>query len=363
MSKAKQLPSGSWRARVFIGRDANGKQQFQSITCATKAECEMIANRIRYEIDVGIRNTKAPSEMRLCDAIDRYIEDRSHILAPKSIREYKAMARNYFKEIMPFPVARLTQAIVQREVNREAARLSTKTLKNMMGLISPAVQAVIPDKKFQIKYPMPTKHEITIPTADDIQRLIQSSIGTRIEIPVLLAVTCGLRRGEIAALDLNKDIDYKQCKITISKAITINDKGEWILAKPKAVASYRTVEIPPEALARIKELAPTYKPINPGHLTSAFQRLCAKNNLKIRFHDLRHYYASTLLALGVPDMYAMKRMGHSTTNMLKTVYQHIMADKDAEITSAITNHFANLIQTVDTKVDTNAVLKPTNTDG
>ena len=66
----------------------------------------------------------------------------------------KAMARNYFAEIMPFPVARLTQALVQREVNREAARLNTKTLKNMMGLISPAVQAVIPDKKFQIKYPM-----------------------------------------------------------------------------------------------------------------------------------------------------------------------------------------------------------------
>lgn len=363
MSKAKQLPSGSWRARVFIGRDANGKQQFQSITCPTKAECEMIANRIRYEIDVGIRNTKAPSEMRLCDAIDRYIEDRSHILAPKTIREYKAMARNYFKEIMPFPIARLNQTIVQREVNREATRLSTKTLKNMMGLISPAVQAVIPDKRFTIKYPMPVKHEITIPTADDIQQIIQLTQGTSIEIPILLAITCGLRRGEIAAIDINKDIDYNAGKVMISKDITNNDKGEWIVTQPKAVASYRSVEIPPDVLARIKELAPTYKPMNPEAITSAFRRLCVKHNLGIRFHDLRHYYASTLLALGVPDMYAMKRMGHSTSHMLKTVYQHIMADKDAEITSAITNHFANLIQAVDTKVDTNAVSQPTNTDG
>lgn len=64
--------------------------------------------------------------------------------------------------------------------------------------------------------------------------------------------------------------------------------------------------------------------------------------MKIRFHDLRHYYASLMLSLGVPDKYAMARMGHATPNMLKNVYQHIMDDKDKEVSLAINQYFESL---------------------
>ncbi len=55
-----------------------------------------------------------------------------------------------------------------------------------------------------------------------------------------------------------------------------------------------------------------------------------------------HYYASTLLALGVPDKYAMKRMGHATPHMLKNVYQHRFESKDADIGDKITAYFQTM---------------------
>jgi len=46
-----------------------------------------------------------------------------------------------------------------------------------------------------------------------------------------------------------------------------------------------------------------------------------------------------MLALGVPDKYAMKRLGHATPNMLKMVYQHVMSTKQEEITTTINDYF------------------------
>lgn len=59
---------------------------------------------------------------------------------------------------------------------------------------------------------------------------------------------------------------------------------------------------------------------------------------------MRHYYASIMLALGVPDKYAMERMGHSTNSMLKH-YQESVKEKDIEINNAMNDYFSRLDET------------------
>ncbi|MEG1844557.1 MAG: site-specific integrase, partial [Clostridia bacterium] len=65
---------------------------------------------------------------------------------------------------------------------------------------------------------------------------------------------------------------------------------------------------------------------------------------KMRFHDLRHYNASVMQALGVPDKYAMERLGQATPNMLKTVYQHVMRDKRTEVSDTLNEYMNGLMQ-------------------
>ena len=72
--------------------------------------------------------------------------------------------------------------------------------------------------------------------------------------------------------------------------------------------------------------------------------ICQKSGVPyFRFHDLRHVNASAMLAVGVPDKYSMKRMGHATNNMLKTTYQHTIKEKEAEYDQKTENYIESLM--------------------
>ena len=188
-----------------------------------------------------------------------------------------------------------------------------------MGLLLPAIHAVDKSIKFDINMPQPEKTEMQIPDNLTLERIMDEAEGTELFIPVLLGSTCGLRRSEIAALDYTKDFDYTNNTVTINKAVVRNSDGLWEVKKPKSAAGYRTVKVPGWVMDIIKEAADNgQKTCNADYITNGYKRICRQLGITgIRFHDLRHYYASSLLALGVPDKYAMARMGHSTPNMLK----------------------------------------------
>ena len=71
-----------------------------------------------------------------------------------------------------------------------------------------------------------------------------------------------------------------------------------------------------------------------------------------RFHDLRHYQASILHAMGVPDKYIMERGGWKTDSTLKNIYQHTMSDKRREIEADIIARFEESHKKHDTEHDT-----------
>ena len=77
-------------------------------------------------------------------------------------------------------------------------------------------------------------------------------------------------------------------------------------------------------------------------LDNLYIRASKKVGFNYNFHSLRHYYASILLLEGVPNKYAMERMGHATDNMLKNVYQHTFRSKQEEIDKTINAAFNKL---------------------
>jgi Phage integrase family. len=64
----------------------------------------------------------------------------------------------------------------------------------------------------------------------------------------------------------------------------------------------------------------------------------------MRFHDLRHLNASVMVALGVPDKYAMERGGWSTPEVLQSVYQHTFSAERQQVDSAMDNYFSGIMQ-------------------
>ena len=90
----------------------------------------------------------------------------------------------------------------------------------------------------------------------------------------------------------------------------------------------------------------------PSSVLRKFNHLCDRNGLpRFTMHEQRHGNASMMLAKGVPDKYAMKRLGQSSPSMIKDIYQHLYQSKEKEVADTVSNAFKNIY---DTKYDTSS---------
>lgn len=340
MAKARKLPSGSWRALVYAGKDENGKRIYESFTAPTRKEAEYQA----AEYALKKKRKDKAEDITVGEAIDRYISMKDGILSPSTLREYKSERKNRLKGLMGLKLENVTNELVQKEINAEAKKLSPKTVKNTFGLLTAALREFYPEMTLRISLPKAERPDICIPTKHDIDALLDKSKGTSLYIPILLASSMGLRRSEISALTW-KSIDLKKGILKVERAKVLNDNTEWVIKDPKSYAGNRKLKIPVnvlEALKKEKRESEYLFNDRPSVISVQFKRLAKKINAPhLRFHDLRHYYASVMLSLNIPDKYAMERMGHATPAMLKNVYQHLMPEKEKQIDSLLDAYFGS----------------------
>lgn len=125
--------------------------------------------------------------------------------------------------------------------------------------------------------------------------------------------------------------------------MVLNSSGEWVVKRPKTYSGNRTLKVYDFVLDKVQERKDANLPLislTPNQISDEFSYALEKTGLPhFRFHDLRHYNASVMLSLNIPDKYAMERMGHATNNMLKTVYQHTMQEKEDSVDAALSEYF------------------------
>jgi integrase len=155
-----------------------------------------------------------------------------------------------------------------------------------------------------------------------------------------------MRRGEICALqpeDITGNIVHV-CRNVVKS----NDSDVWRVKAPKSYAGDRYIEFP-DFVRETWERTGLVR-ICPDTITKKFAIILAENGIPhFRFHDLRHYSASIQHALGVPDVYIMRRGGWSNDSTLKQVYRHALEQEAVRQNAIINEHFSQLH---DTKHDT-----------
>ena len=344
MSEAKKLPSGKWRNRLYVGKDSNGKRIYESFTAATKKEADALAAVRAREIELGVKKKNAPANYTVAEAVSDYLESNEAVLKPKTIREYKGYAKRYLQDLLRLRIRDLTPTVCQRAINKEAKRLSPKSVRLAWAFLSAAIRAVTPDFHPDVNLPALVPKEMEIPTDEQLLELLAHVTGQRLEIPFLLAAACGLRRGEIAALDFRNDFDYTTNRIRVHRSMQEDADTNWfVIDGAKTESSTRWVDCPPWIMDKIKSLPSDYKPVSAPYMSNRFREVADAHGLKqLHFHNLRHYYASLLISKGCPDQYITARMGHATNNMLRRVYGHIIADRDKEFTDKVNAHFNSM---------------------
>ena len=335
MPNAHKLPSGSWRVQVYLGKTPDGKKIVKSVTAETKKEAERQAALLLYEAE---EEAKAPVLFSV--AADAYVTARRGVLSPNTVSEYKRMIKADLKDIKDTPVLSLNSKRVQELVSDLALKRSPKTISNIYGFVSAVLSEAAPNVRLRVRLPQRRPVDISIPDQEEVQRMIDHADGP-LRDAIILASTMGLRRAEICALTWS---DVRKNSLRVSRSYAKDEYNIWVIKAPKSSAGNRVLQIPPAAaqlLTRPKDAAADgpIVPLTPDALTRRFERLCNSLGMHYRFHALRHYYASVLLSLGVPDKYAMQRMGHSTPTMLKQVYQHLMENKNTTIDDQLNEYF------------------------
>ncbi|MCI8437906.1 MAG: site-specific integrase [Oscillospiraceae bacterium] len=331
-----ELPSGKWRCQVMVDGKRFDVIEDDPATAHAKA----------LAVKAGLlEQEKSPKDLTVGEVIDRYIESKDAVLSPSTVAGYKKMRKSVLQGIMDIKLRDITQEDIQREVNRMSRVRSPKYVRNAHGLLSAALSVYRPSLVLRTTMPQKQKKVIAIPTTEEIRLIAETAKGSRFELPFLLAAWMGLRTSEIRGLTWDCiEGEY----LHIKQALVDGENGP-VLKKTKTYSGDRRIKIPGYIMDLLEQQAKTddyILKVHRGQLYATLDRYCAKCGLRhYRFHDLRHYQASVMLALGIPDKYAMERMGHSSTNMLKNVYQHTMISKEEEVSVQVDNYFEENLHT------------------
>lgn len=333
MPKAKKLPSGSWRVQVFDYKDVDGRRHYKSFTTPTKREAEFEA----AQWAASGKSNAAIEDISLYAAITRYIDAKQGVLSPSTIRGYEGMQRNYFKEIGRTSLKSLDNTTLQIWISDLSKHLSPKTVRNVHGLLASVLDMFVPDFHLKTTLPAKEKPDLYTPSDEDIKHLLEHVSGRELEIAILLAAFGPMRRGEICALTAD---DIHGNIIDVNKSMVQGPDGLWHIKQPKTYSSYRRIEYPEFVIEKMNGIQGRIVKATPAQITNRFGRAITFSRLPhFRFHDLRHYAASIMHAIGVPDQYILQRGGWASDNVMKTVYRNVIDLETTKQNKKILNHF------------------------
>lgn len=338
--RAKQLPSGAWRCRVFIRTDSNGKKIFKSITDMDKKHCEALAAAYADQ------ERTAEKKRTLSKAADSFLELKKPVLSPKTYKEYKRVKEMLgveYKALSALPCREIKTKHIQKFVNDlHAQHRKAKTIKNYCGFISSVIQY---EGYTMPKYELPKeiRKEAYIPTSEEVKRVIELAAEKKpeLEIPIMLAAFGTLRRSEICALKWPEDFNGNT--VIINKSVVQDENLNWVTKTTKTVASTRNVEIPAFVIETIRKRGYVTKMV-PNQITNEFIRLIRTSDLPtFSFHKLRHYSASVALGMGIPLSIVEARGGweHGSV-VLQRIYTHVLEEQNSVETQKINSYFEKL---------------------
>jgi integrase len=347
MASVRKLKSGHYQARVFSHTEPNGKKKYVSFVASTKEEAKMQASKWENSKHrTGIATNKTVSQ-----CIDDYITIKTKVLAPSTIRTYRNMQKKYYKELANVPICKLTNADAQGLINNLIGKVSEKSIKNIYALFTTSIKFCSKDIVFNVTLPkkkiIEDIKEIEnkqAPSNDDVI-LLYKMASPWLKKCIALAAFSGMRRGEIAALKY-KDILRDRNKIFIHKAFSMNEYNKWVLKEPKTEGSVRLANIPQEVIELLGDGDPEEFIIgyNPNTISKMFIKLRKRFDVDIRFHDLRHYFASIGNVLGIPDVTLADFAGwEHNSPIIKDTYQDKVKDISEGYAKKMNNYFSDLI--------------------
>jgi integrase len=361
-----QIADGRWQGSVELGW-IDGARRRRTITRRTKAEVARELRRLLTEAEAGRLNFEQAPLMK--NWLSTYFRDvASSRVRHATLHGYEQLARLYVNphlgehridRIRPQHLValyrRLSETLAPSSVRRVHAVLRRAlTVAVRWGIIHTNPAQLVDPPSMQTKTVQPY-------TVREARVLLKAATDDRLEARWVIAVSLGLRQGEVLGLGW-QHIDFARRLITVERALQRQPGGNLALQPTKTARSNRVVPMPDavaDALERRRRLQLADRdlvgdgwpgsdlvfttqlgtPIHPRNDYRAFQALVRRAGIRrVRLHDLRHTSASLLLAQGVPARVVMEILGHSQISVTMNTYTHV----DPELSRDATERIARL---------------------
>src|SRR6266540_4195454 len=346
----------TWEFIVDIGpHPVTGRRRQKSKSgFATKREAESALHEFIRYVEGG--GDPSPERTSLGEWLSRWLEyPRARGIRSRTVDGNEGYIR---REIVPviggLELAKLRPGHIRAVLARVQQRgLSAATVAQVRSVLGSALRQAVAEGLIaanpvaSVKRPRLQRREVHWPTSVQLGALLQTSLGSTWEVPILLATVTGARRAEVLGISW-EDVDLEAGTISIRRGVQAvpHPEGRTVeFTALKTKRSRRVVQLPPFALERIRRhrreqlrrrtaLGATWRDpldgvgrpvslvsergdgffIYPDSFTSAFKRLALLAGLHpdTRLHDVRHAVATELGRQGVQPVIVSAVLGHSS---------------------------------------------------
>ncbi len=301
-----------------------------------------------------------------------------------TLRGYQGVVRRYIvphlgavplDELRPDMVQGFYRTLQQPGASRSGEPLSSRTVLQVHVVLHQALTKAVALRRIEsnpadraqgVERPRIRYRQMIALDENETAALLARLWGNRLYLPVLLAVTTGLRRGEMLALTW-ADVDLERATISVNRAWSLTNDG-YELKEPKTRRSRRVVVMPSITVDALRahrdgqlrnrvigstlprtaygDLVihmPGGTPWWPDSFSSAYRDFIRREDLRGRFHDLRRSHGSQLIKVGVPMKVVSERLGHASTAFTMDIYTDVLSGMQEDAAARIDSMLSTAI--------------------
>ena len=349
----REKSKSSWQIQIYTGTGPDGKprRHFETVR-GRKGDAQRRLTELLSSLDKGVYTP--PGRLTVAEHLHQWLEGYVKTnCSQRTLDGYQSIIeRHLIPALGNTQLKHLHPQMIQAYYGKSCEHLSARTVHHQHRVLSQSLKYAVRQGYLGrnpaelVDPPSPRKKTMRTLTPGEVEILFDMAVGSYYYPVIYTAVSTGLRQAELLGLRW-RDIDLDMLSISVSQVL-YKRQGVCQFKEPKTQHSRRRVAMTPKLALYLREYKAERgqfyrelgkpltlddlvfasiegKPLDPCVLTHNFSRLCKRAGLEnVRFHDLRHTFASLMLLRGAKPKVISEALGHASVAFTMDTYSHII---------------------------------------